>query len=73
MHGFKHQKMAFVYVSQITVRVQAIEDPHNQIIVRVRSDLRILTGSTSVQPSTASVPITVLLYMYSGPLIALRF
>jgi len=37
MHGLKHQKMAFLYVSQIIVRVQAIEDPHNQIIVRVRT------------------------------------
>ena len=29
--------VAFLYVSQIIVRVQAIEDPHNQIIVRVRT------------------------------------
>ena len=37
MHGLKYQKTAFVYVSQIIVRVQAIEEPHNQIIVRVRT------------------------------------
>ena len=43
MHGLKHQKTAFLYVftkkfSKIIVRVQvqATEDPHNQIIVRVR-------------------------------------
>jgi len=33
----KHQNTAFLYVSQIIVRVQAIEDPHNQIIARVRT------------------------------------
>ena len=37
MHGLKHQKTAFLHVSQIIVRVQAIENPHNQIIVRVRT------------------------------------
>ena len=37
MHSLKHQKTTFLYVSQIIVRVQAIEDPHNQIIVRVRT------------------------------------
>jgi len=37
MHGLKNQKTAFLYVSQIIVRVQAIEDLHNQIIVRVRT------------------------------------
>ena len=40
MHRLKHQNTAFLYVfmnkfSNIIVRVQAIEDPHNQIIVRV--------------------------------------
>jgi len=36
-HGLKHQKTAFLYLSQIIVKVQAIEDTHNQIIVRVRT------------------------------------
>ena len=53
VHGFKQQKTAFLYIfyeeifhqelnllsfcSHINVRVQAIEDPHNQFIVRVRT------------------------------------
>ena len=42
MHGLKHPKSAFLYVvmkkfSKIIVKIQAIENLHNQIIVRVRT------------------------------------
>jgi len=59
MHGLKHRKMAFLYVfmkkfSNIIVRVQAIEDPHNQITVMVRTcgpsrDRRLWSRSNDIE------------------------